>query len=174
MNRTHPRGRLFAALLAATLPVTAGAHCEAHEAQVRPTPAAAEAGEAITVAPDELQWAPGPGSLPPGAEFVLIEGDPAQPGPLTLRLKFPAGYRIPAHTHPAIEHITVLSGAFGIGMGDTLDTAKGHEMPAGSFVVMPVGHTHFAWTDEETVVQLHSIGPWGITYVNPADDPRGH
>jgi quercetin dioxygenase-like cupin family protein len=90
-----------------------------------------------------------------------------------MRLRFPAGYRIPAHSHPAIEHITVLSGVFGIGMGDELDISRGQAMPAGSFVVMPVGHNHFAWTEAETVVQLHGIGPWGITYVDPADDPRG-
>lgn len=139
------------------------------------TPAlAADDGAHIAVAPEELQWAPGPGSLPPGVEFVLIEGDPAAAGPLTLRLRFPAGYEIPAHTHPAIEHITVLSGSFGIGMGDALDKSMGRLMPVGSFVVMPVGHTHFAWTEEETVVQLHSVGPWGIDYVDPADDPRGH
>src|SRR5690606_8103272 len=109
----------------------------------------------IAVAPEELQWAPGPGSLPPGVEFVLIEGDPAAAGPLTLRLRFPAGYEIPAHTHPAIEHITVLSGRFGIGTGDRLDQSAGRMMPVGSFVVMPIGHSHFAWTEEETVVQLH-------------------
>jgi quercetin dioxygenase-like cupin family protein len=159
-----------AAVLAALAPLAAGA-CDAHEAHARL--ATATAGE-IVVAPENLEWAPGPGSLPPGAEFVLIEGNPAEAGPLTLRLRFPAGYRIPAHTHPAIEHVTVLSGTFGIGMGDEFDTSKGHEMPAGSFVVMPVGHTHFAWAKEETVVQLHSVGPWGITYVDPADDPRGH
>jgi hypothetical protein len=24
----------------------------------------------------------------------------------------------------------------------------------------------------ETIVQVHAIGPWGLTYVNPKDDPR--
>jgi hypothetical protein len=172
MTRMHHRNTVAAAVLATLVPLAALA-CEAHEGHARLAPATATAGE-IAVAPQDLEWAPGPGSLPPGAEFVLIEGDPAAAGPLTLRLRFPAGYRIPAHTHPAIEHITVLSGTFGIGMGDKLDTAKGQAMPAGSFIVMPIGHRHFAWADEETVVQLHSVGPWGITYVDPADDPRGH
>jgi hypothetical protein len=67
----------------------------------------------------------------------------------------------------------VLGSALNIGMGDVLDEERGNAMPAGSFVVMPKGHNHFAWTEQETVVQLHSTGPWGITYVNPADDPRG-
>lgn len=165
MKRTIVRPRpshisLTAAILAAfplsPLPLAAD---EAHE-------------QHVMVAPEDLDWTAGPASLPPGAEVVLIEGDPAEAVPLTLRLKFPAGYQIPAHSHPAIEHITVLSGVFHAGMGDALDTAKGKAMPAGSFVVMPIGHNHFAWTEEETVVQLHSVGPWGVTYVNPADDPR--
>jgi quercetin dioxygenase-like cupin family protein len=165
MNRTivHPRPisiGLAVAILAAfplsPLPLAAD---EAH-------------GQHIMVAPEDLVWTAGPASLPSGAEVVLIEGNPAEAGPLTLRLKFPAGYEIPAHSHPAIEHITVLSGVFHAGMGDTLDTANGTAMPAGGFVVMPIGHNHFAWTEEETVVQLHSVGPWGITYVDPADDPR--
>jgi quercetin dioxygenase-like cupin family protein len=138
-----------------------------------PVAAADEDAQHIIVAPEDLEWAPGPGSLPRGAEYVVIQGNPAEAGPLALRLRFPAGYRIPAHSHPQIEHITVLSGIFNIGIGDALDEEKGDAMPAGSFVVMPKGHNHFAWTEEETVVQLHSIGPWGITYVDPADDPRG-
>jgi quercetin dioxygenase-like cupin family protein len=138
-----------------------------------PAAAADDGAGHIMTTPEDLGWSPGPGSLPPGAEVVLIQGDPAEVGPLALRLRFPAGYRIPAHAHPQIEHITVLSGVFNIGMGEVLDEATGHAMPAGSFVVMPPGQTHFAWTEEETVVQLHSIGPWGITYVDPTDDPRG-
>jgi quercetin dioxygenase-like cupin family protein len=163
MHRTSSaaRGSARTALLAAAISLG-----------IVPLAAAQAHGPEVMVAPDELQWAPGPGSLPPGAEFVLIEGNPSEPGPLTLRLKFPAGYRIPAHTHPAIEHITVLAGVFNVGMGDALDETQGRAMPVGSFVVMPVGHTHFAWTDEETIVQLHSMGPWGIDYVDPANDPR--
>lgn len=168
--RNHRSALLIAAT--ALLPFAALAH-DGHE-HPSLTQAVAKGDAHIMVAPEDVVWAPGPGSLPPGAEFALIEGDPAAAGPLTLRLKFPAGYRIPAHSHPAIEHITVISGVFHAGMGDRLDTSRGSAMPSGSFVVMPTGHNHYAWTDEETVVQLHSIGPWGITYVDPADDPRGH
>ena len=170
MSTNHPTYAVIAAMLSATLPTATWADGE--HASVMPVMSEAETGVHLMVDPAELAWAAGPGSLPAGVEFVLIEGDPVQAGPLTMRLKFPAGYRIPAHSHPAIEHITVLSGTFHAGMGDELDASKGRAMPAGSFVVMPVGHNHFAWTDEETVVQLHSIGPWGITYADPADDPR--
>lgn len=93
--------------------------------------------------------------------------------PFTARLKLPAGYRIPAHWHPATERITVLSGTFYMGMGDVLDTARGIAVPTGGFAVMHPKTPHFAYTTNEAVeLQLHSTGPWGVTYINAADDPR--
>ncbi len=120
----------------------------------------------------DLKWAEGPPSLPAGAQFAVMEGNPKNPGPFTMRLKFPDGYKIPAHWHPADEHVTVIAGTFNMGMGDKLDMAKGEELPVGSFAVMPAQTNHFAYTKGETIIQLHGIGPWGINYVNPADDPR--
>lgn len=125
----------------------------------------------VMVVPADLKWAPVP-SLPAGAEIAVIEGPLSNEGPITARIKFPANYRLPAHTHPVIEHVTVLSGTFHMGAGDKLDTTKTKALPPGAFAIMQPGTRHFAWTAEETVVQIHSVGPWGITYVNPADDPR--
>lgn len=126
----------------------------------------------VMLAPSDLRWTDAPASLPRGAQVAVVEGDPSAAGPFTMRFKFPANYRIPPHSHPAIEHVTVLSGTLHFGMGDRLDPAQGRPMPVGSFIVMPIGTNHYAWTNEETVIQLHGIGPWGITYVNAADDPR--
>jgi quercetin dioxygenase-like cupin family protein len=120
----------------------------------------------------EIKWGPGPASLPKGAEAVVLYGDPAKDGLFALRLKFPKGYRIPPHTHPKPEIVTVISGAFLFGMGEKADLAKTKALPAGSFISMPPGQTHFAGADEETVVQLNSTGPWAVNYVNPNDDPR--
>ena len=39
-------------------------------------------------------------------------------------------------------------------------------------VILQPKTPHFAWTREETVVQVHGTGSLGITCVNPADDPR--
>jgi quercetin dioxygenase-like cupin family protein len=122
-------------------------------------------------APSELKWADVP-SLPPGAKIAVLEGPMNEAKPITARLKFPANYQIPAHTHPVIEHVTVLSGTFNMGVGDKLDMSKSTALPPGGFSIMQPGTAHFAWTAEETIVQIHSTGPWGITYVNPADDPR--
>jgi quercetin dioxygenase-like cupin family protein len=121
---------------------------------------------------NDLEWRDGPNSLPPGAKLALLEGDPTKDGSFVMRLRLPDGYRIPPHTHTKTERLTVISGTFNIGMGDTFDTDAGREMAAGSFGHWAAGMKHFVWAKGETVVQLHGIGPWSIQYVNPADDPR--
>ena len=123
------------------------------------------------VTPGDLKWADVP-SLPPGAKIAMIEGTLSEAAPFTFRLKFPAGYKIPAHWHPATERVTVISGTLNMGAGDKLDEAKTMPVSAGSLVIMPAKTHHFGWTKEETIVQLNGVGPWGVTYVNPADDPR--
>jgi hypothetical protein len=123
------------------------------------------------VMPGDLKWADVP-SLPGGAKLAVIEGPLNESVPFTLRLKFPANYQIPAHWHPAIEHVTVISGTFNMGAGDKLDRSMTKALSAGSVAIMQPKTNHFAWTDQETIVQVHGVGPWAITYVNPADDPR--
>jgi quercetin dioxygenase-like cupin family protein len=131
----------------------------------------ADGAHQMTLAKD-LKWSDVP-SLPPGAKAAVIEGPMNEAKPFIVRLKFPADYRLPAHVHPAAEHVTVLSGTFYMGMGDKLDPAQATmALGAGDVMVMEPNTRHFAVTREETVLQLHGIGPWGITYVNPADDPR--
>ena len=128
-------------------------------------------GDHMMVVASELKWAAVP-SLPPGAQIAVLEGPLNKAGPITARIKFPANYRLPAHTHPVIEHVTVISGTFHMGTGDKLDMTKTKPLTPGGFAIMQPGTRHFAWTAEETVVQIHSVGPWGITFVNPADSPR--
>ena len=139
--------------------------------QVKKEEAKPTSGMNIMLTPNDLKWTD-PASLPPGAKLVVLEGDPNAPGQFSMRIKLPANYKIPAHWHPADEHVTVLSGTFNMGMGDKLDEKTSKELPVGSFVVMPAKTHHFAWTKVETIVQLHGIGPWAINYINPADDPR--
>jgi hypothetical protein len=123
------------------------------------------------VSPNDLKWADVP-SLPAGAKIAVIEGPMNEAVPFTIRLKFPANYQIPAHWHPAIERVTVLSGTFHMGVGDKLDVQKSVALTPGSIMILHPKTNHFAWTREEVVVQLNGNGPWGITYVNPSDDPR--
>jgi anti-sigma factor ChrR (cupin superfamily) len=125
----------------------------------------------LMMTPADLQWADVP-SLPPGAKVAVIEGPLNDTVPFTFRLKFPAAYNVPAHWHPAIEHVTVISGTFHMGTGDKLDTTKTRPLSAGSVAVMQPKTHHFGWTKDETIIQVHGVGPWAIHYVNPADDPR--
>ena len=122
--------------------------------------------------PGDVVWKAGPAALPPGAKMMLLEGDPGKEGFYTMRLLFPEGYKIPPHTHPQTEHVTVISGALYIGMGENFDESTGRALPAGTFFYMPAGMKHFAWTTGETVIQTNGIGPQSINYLNPADDPR--
>jgi hypothetical protein len=125
----------------------------------------------IMVTPEELKWVDVP-SLPPGAKLTVIEGPLNEAVPFTMRIKLPANYQIPAHWHPAIEHVTVISGAINMGLGDKLDRSKTKPLAGGSVAIMQPKTNHFLWTDQEALIQVHGVGPWAINYVNAADDPR--
>lgn len=120
---------------------------------------------------DQLQWEPAPPLVPKGAQISVLSGDPNKAGPFTMRLKTPAGYKIPAHSHPTAERITVISGDFHFGMGDKLDEKKMEKLASGGFVDLPANMNHYAMTSMESVVQIDSEGPFAIKYVNADDDP---
>ncbi len=128
--------------------------------------------EHIIVTPDDIKWGDAPPSLPPGAKAAVLEGDPKKEGFFVMRLKVPAGYKIPPHWHAGDERVTVISGKLLLGLGDTLDESKSKALPVGGYFSMPPKTNHFATTNEETVLQLATMGPWALTYVNPDDDPR--
>jgi quercetin dioxygenase-like cupin family protein len=126
----------------------------------------------IALSAGSLQWGPASPALPKGAQMAVLYGDPTKEGQFAYRIKLPAGYKVPAHMHPNDENVTVLSGTAYIGTGGKLDETKGDALKAGSFLHMPKGMHHYAWFTEETIIQSNGIGPTGITYINPADDPR--
>lgn len=125
----------------------------------------------LFTAPKDAKYGPIPPSFPPGAQVAVLSGNPFGTGDYVLRLKMPAGYQIPAHNHPTVENVTVISGQFHAGMGDKLDKAKSLTFQPGGFAALPANMNHFAWTDSETVVQVHGAGPFTITYANPKNDP---
>ena len=143
----------------------------AQDEQAKPAGAAHAAGHHVLTLPDAVKWEDTK-MLPPGAKVAVLEGDPQKDGFFTMRVKLPDGYRIPPHSHPCPERVTVLSGTFHLGAGERFDQSSGKALPAGSYTSMPAEMRHYAWSTGETIVQLSTIGPWGITYVNPADDPR--
>ena len=121
--------------------------------------------------PSDIEWRVAE-TLPPGAMVAVLEGDPAKPGFFTMRIKMPDGFRVPPHRHSQQERVTVLSGTLNLGMGEAFDASATKTLPAGAYSSMPPGMAHFGWMTGETVLQLSTMGPWTITYVNPADDPR--
>jgi quercetin dioxygenase-like cupin family protein len=132
----------------------------------------------VALDPGALQWGETvlPGSpkpaFAPGAKVAVLQGMPGTPGPIVVRLKFPPNYTIAPHWHSTDEIITVLQGTLYAGMGDKVDREKSLKFPTGGFIAMPAKHHHFAWTKEETVVEIHAESPLDINYVNAAEDPR--
>ena len=120
----------------------------------------------------QLNWMPAPAVFPVGAQMAVLDGDPSSSAEFTVRLKLPDGYRIPPHTHPTDEHVTVISGAFKVGMGRTFATDSMVTLASGAFVTAPAGHAHYAAAQGATIVQVHALGPFALTYVNPNDAPR--
>jgi len=135
--------------------------------------ALAQAGDGHSIfTANDIKWSPAPPSIPAGAQAAVLYGDPGKDGAFALRLKLPKGYALAPHTHPKPEVVTVISGTFRLGMGETADRTKAQPLSAGSFFALQPGMAHFAFADEDTVIQLNSNGPWSLTYVNPNDDPR--
>ena len=120
----------------------------------------------------EVQWGDAPPMLPPGAKIAVLSGNPGADGLYTVRLKFPANYKIPAHSHPKDEHVTVLKGTVFMGMANKLDAKGGKALPVGSFAITPASVNHYAYTEDEAIILLHGIGPVDFKYVDPSDDPR--
>lgn len=118
-----------------------------------------------------IQWADVPPFLPKGAKIAVLIGDPSKPEPFTVRLQMPDGYKIPPHTHPTDEHVTVLSGTFRAAMGTTWDDKALTDFAPGSYANMAATMAHYAAAKGTTVVQVHGVGPFIINYVNAADDP---
>lgn len=133
--------------------------------------AAAQAPKSASAQPD-LKWGPAPAIFPAGAQMAVLQGNPGGTDLFTVRLRMPNGYKIAPHTHPADEHVTVISGTFRVGMGETFDAGKTMVLKAGGFVTAPAHAAHYAIAQGPTIVQVHGVGPFAMTYVNPADTPR--
>jgi len=153
-------------LLAAAIAV-AGVPVAAQTAQAPPSGA-----PHVVLTPAAMKWGPAPPVLPTGAQIAVLDGDPGKAGPFTIRFKFPDGYKIAPHWHSMDEHITVVQGTFRAGMGETSTPAGLHDFPVGSFLKMPAKAPHFATAKGEVIVQIHGVGPFDLTYVDPKDAPK--
>jgi quercetin dioxygenase-like cupin family protein len=111
--------------------------------------------------PDAFTWGPAAG-LPPGAKVAVLYGDPSKSGPFAVRFEFPSGYEVPIHSHPTHEFITVISGKMRMAFGEKADVAAAQPLVPGSFMSLPAGAWHHLWVDADSVIELHSTGPFGV------------
>jgi quercetin dioxygenase-like cupin family protein len=126
---------------------------------------AVAAAQPVAVKLSDVNWTDMKG-MPAGWKRAVLVGDPEKPGPYVVRLKVPANAKIPPHSHPDTENITVLSGSLGIGEGDKFDKSKGTTLGVGSFYLLPGNTVHYAWTGSKgVIVQIHGVGPSGMTMV---------
>ena len=167
----------FATTTALVLTIAAGSACAQqptdppHGAQQSAAEMSLFSGGGHESREPELKWGPAPAIFPPGAQMAVLQGDPGSTNLFTVRLRFPNGYFIPPHTHPTDEHVTVIEGTFVVGMGETAQRTGLLTLREGGFVTAPANHAHYAGTRGRTIVQVHAIGPFAMTYVNPADTP---
>ena len=127
-----------------------------------------------SVVPEDIEWKRFP-AFPPSARLAVLVGDPTEPSPYVIRVKLPAGVKLMPHVHPEDRVYTVISGVFYIGLGEHFDSAKLEAYPPGSVIVLPGGTPHFHWARSgDYVTQVTAIGPLGLEYMDPGDDPRSH
>jgi quercetin dioxygenase-like cupin family protein len=134
--------------------------------------AAADARHTDVISPDTLTWSDNP-AFPKGVKIATLVGDPTKSGDtVVLRIKFPANFNIPPHTHPYSEVVTIINGNIGTNAGEKFEK-RGELLKPGSMWVYPAKHAHYAWTGpDEGILQVQFTGPGGIDYINPTDDPR--
>ena len=119
------------------------------------------AGSPNIIQADALTWAPAQG-VPAGAQIAVLYGNPSKKGPFAVRFKFPSDYALPTHSHPTDEYLTVISGKARMAFGPKADEAQAQPLPAGAFMILPAGAWHRLWADAETIIELHSTGPFGV------------
>lgn len=125
----------------------------------------------IVVNSNQVAWRDNPTLQ--GGKMAVLAGDPTKAGPVVMRFKIPANTKHQPHLHPHAEVVTVLSGRIGYGEGEKFDASRGQMGEPGTFAMVPANQPHFVWTeDEDSVVQVQFVGPFGIKFINPADDPR--
>lgn len=128
--------------------------------------ASTQGANKVILTPDELQWKDGPAAIP-GSKMAVLEGDPAKSGYFAIRLRIPAGTKVAAHTHGDVERVTVISGKLYMAMGEKQQNPS--VLPAGSYFSLPPGTVHNVWVEEESVVQIATLGPWSMKEAKGGD-----
>jgi hypothetical protein len=137
-----------------------------------PAIAQSTGGAHTFITPTDIKWSEAPPTLPKGAKFAVLQGDPGKDGPFVIRMLALTGYTIPPHWHTQDEQLTVISGMLYIGLGDTFNKRAARALPRGGFHFLSGKEHHYAFTNGRTIVQISGNGPFDINYINPADDPQ--
>jgi mannose-6-phosphate isomerase-like protein (cupin superfamily) len=130
------------------------------------------AGAGGSAGPGALQWGPPPPGLPAGSRVAVVGGDPSKAGSFTIRVDLPDGYQVPPHWHPTSERLKVLAGTFLVGDGREWSDKSLRALRAGQETTVAAHHSHYVRAKGKTMVEIRSVGPFEITYVNTTDDPR--
>lgn len=144
------------------------------EETTKETPRPHEPGESAfeAILTEDIEWKPF-AAFPPSVRLAVVVGQPAEPGPYVIRVRVPRGVKLMPHKHPEDRTYTVMSGVFYIGLGDEFDADKLEAYPPGTVIILPGNTSHFHWAkSSEYITQVSAIGPLGLEYVNPKDDPR--
>src|SRR4029077_3795984 len=131
-------------------------------------------GQAVfkVITTEDVDWQPFP-AFPPSVRLAVVVGHPSNEGPYVIRVKVPRAVKLMPHKHPEDRIYTVISGVFYIGLGDQFNAEQLEAYPPGAVIVLPGNTPHFHWAKSgEYITQVNAIGPLGIDYVNPKDDPR--
>jgi hypothetical protein len=131
-------------------------------------------GQAVfkAILSEDIDWKPF-AAFPTSVRLAVVVGQPSEEGPYMVRVKVPHGVKLMPHKHPEDRIYTVISGIFYIGLGDQFDADKLEAYPPGAVVVLPGSTSHFHWAKSgEYITQVTGMGPLGIDYVNPKNDPR--
>ena len=120
----------------------------------------------------KLIWTDGPPSLPSGVQMAVLSGNPGKKGMFAIRLKMPANYAVPPHSHPTNEVVKILSGKLHYGMSGKLNMSEAKTLTVGHSVTMKAKMNHWVHAPGSATVQVSGMGPFQITYVDSKDDPR--
>jgi len=149
-------------------------HTDSDQRTHQPRPHQPDEDHFRVIRSEEVEWKAF-ASFPPAARLAVLVGDPSKPGPYLIRVRLPAGTRMMPHKHAEDRIYTVISGVFYVGLGEDFDESKLTAHSPGTVLVLPSGQPHFHWAKSgEYITQVSAIGPLGLSYVDPVNDPRTH
>jgi hypothetical protein len=136
-----------------------------HEAGEQSAPAAnAPDAGFIAQSADEIELQRVPGLE--GLTAAILYGNPDEPGPYVLRVRFDKEVRSPPHSHNQDRFITVIDGTWHFGIGTSGSCEDTKPLPAGSFAFHPKGELHFDGSCGEPVtVEIRGQGPVSTDFI---------